>query len=191
MKCKRLIGQKINKILRCFCADITATACAKITGVNRNTVNSLYSDFRHRIMLLVLAETRTGSGEFELDESYFGVRRMRGNEGRPAKLRSSGSSNAAERLSCASSLTARRLGNPFRRLGGLRRLDSQRLRPLPCLLQPERIRPRQKPCQRNRGRANFVCVEPRQAEARQVQRLLLGQIRGTVDGVRVEIQPPQ
>lgn len=84
MKYKRLSSQKFNKILRCFCTDITAIACTEIVGVKCNTVNSWYNDFRHKIMLQVLAETRTESGEFEVDESYFGARRVRGKCGRGA-----------------------------------------------------------------------------------------------------------
>ena len=61
-----------------------ATACAEIVGVKRNTVNSRYNDFRHKIMLQVLAETRSESGEFEVDESYFGPKRVRGKQGRGA-----------------------------------------------------------------------------------------------------------
>ncbi len=74
------------------CTDIpttVATACAEIVGVNRNTVNSWYNDFRHKIMLQVLAETRTESGEFEVDESYFGAHRVRGKRGRGAAGKSS------------------------------------------------------------------------------------------------------
>lgn len=84
MKYKILRAQKFNKLLRCFCTDITATACAEIVGVNRNTVNSWYNDFRHKIMLQVLEETRRESGEFEVDESYFGAKRVRGKRGRGA-----------------------------------------------------------------------------------------------------------
>ena len=47
MKYKRLSAQKHRQIIRCFCADITATACAEIVGVNRNTVNSWYNEFQH------------------------------------------------------------------------------------------------------------------------------------------------
>ena len=70
MKYKRLSSQKFNQILRCFCADITATACAEIVGVNRNTVNAWYNDFRHKILLTTLAETQSEYGVFEVDESY-------------------------------------------------------------------------------------------------------------------------
>ena len=55
MKYKRLSAQKHRQIIRCFCADITATACAEIVGVNRNTVNSWYNEFRHKILLVATA----------------------------------------------------------------------------------------------------------------------------------------
>ena len=84
MKYKRLSAQKHRQIIRCFCADITATACAEIVGVNRNTVNSWYNEFRHKILLAAIAETRAEGGEFEVDESYFGARRVRGKRGRGA-----------------------------------------------------------------------------------------------------------
>ena len=45
MKYKRLSSQKFNRILRCFCTDITATACAKIVGVNRNNGYDHYRVF--------------------------------------------------------------------------------------------------------------------------------------------------
>ena len=81
MKYKRLSAQKHRQIIRCFCADITATACAEIVGVNRNTVNSWYNEFRHKILLAAIAETRAEGGEFEVDESYIGARRVRGKRG--------------------------------------------------------------------------------------------------------------
>lgn len=31
---------KYRQIIRCFCADITATVCSEIVRVNRNTVNT-------------------------------------------------------------------------------------------------------------------------------------------------------
>ena len=41
-------------------------------------------------------------------------------------------------------------------------------------------------CKRNRELLEF-----RQAQTRQVQRLRFGQVRSTLDGVRVALQPPQ
>ena len=89
---------KHRQIIRCFCADITATACAEIVGVNRNTVNSWYNEFRHKILLAAIAETRAEGGEFEVDESYFGAPagcEGRGGAGRQERRRCSASSSEA------------------------------------------------------------------------------------------------
>ena len=84
MKYQRLSGQKRNKILRCFCLDVTALATAKIAGVNRNTVNAYFNDFREKILRHELADSGKETGVFELDESYFGAKRVRGKRGRGA-----------------------------------------------------------------------------------------------------------
>ena len=47
-------------------------------------MNSWYNEFRHKIFLAAIAETRAQCGEFEMDESYFGARRVRGKRGRRA-----------------------------------------------------------------------------------------------------------
>ena len=45
----RLSTTKINEIILCFVEDITATATAKIVGVNRNTVNRYFNIIREKI----------------------------------------------------------------------------------------------------------------------------------------------
>ena len=49
-----------------------------MAGVNRNTVNRWYMLFRKVIYVHRTAERRKLTGEVELDESYFGPRRIRG-----------------------------------------------------------------------------------------------------------------
>ena len=71
----RLTTTKINKIILCFVEDITATATAKIVGVNRNTVNRYFKLIRQKIFAESLKETEKEVGTFELDESYFGAKR--------------------------------------------------------------------------------------------------------------------
>jgi hypothetical protein len=51
---------------------------AKLAGVNRNTVNLYYNEARGNILQASLREAPAKEGEFELDESYFGARRVRG-----------------------------------------------------------------------------------------------------------------
>lgn len=69
----RLSKQKRRKILACFAADLSATQTANVLGVNRNTVNLWYRNFREQILeQLESSPTQKLSGEIELDESYFG-----------------------------------------------------------------------------------------------------------------------
>jgi transposase-like protein len=83
-KFNRLSPQKRNKIFLCFAEDLTATTTAKIVGVNRNTVNAYYQEIRNKILKRCMEESLVDGGEFELDESYFGAKRIRGKRGRGA-----------------------------------------------------------------------------------------------------------
>jgi transposase len=79
------LSEKIfRKILRLFCADLSATQIAKITGVSRNAINRLLAALRQRITALAETESDFTAGEIEIDESYFGPRRVRGKRGRGA-----------------------------------------------------------------------------------------------------------
>ena len=84
MERQRLTSTKLNKIILCFANDITATATANIVGVNRNTINAYFLMIRKRIFEQSLAESQAETGIFELDESYFGAKRIRGKRGRGA-----------------------------------------------------------------------------------------------------------
>jgi transposase-like protein len=84
MRYKRLSAKKVDLLLRCFCEDLTATATASILGVNRNTVNSYFRKIRERIFQQSLKESPLETDEFELDEPYFGAKRVRGKRRRGA-----------------------------------------------------------------------------------------------------------
>jgi transposase len=75
---KHLSDSKIAAIIRCFCEDVTATSTAAIVGTSRNTVNAYFHEFRQLIFHETLKESGLETGEFELDESYFGAKRIRG-----------------------------------------------------------------------------------------------------------------
>ena len=75
--------RKFREILRYFSEDETASKTAKYARVNRKTINRLFSKFSKRIVKLSLANT-PDLGEFEVDVSYFGARRVRGKRGRGA-----------------------------------------------------------------------------------------------------------
>lgn len=76
--------KKFREILRYFSKDFTAEQTADLTGISRVTINRLYELFRLRISEL-LGESGKLGGEVEVDESYFGARRVRGKRGRGAK----------------------------------------------------------------------------------------------------------
>lgn len=74
---------KFRQILRLFSLDIDATNIAKITRLNRNTINQHLHLIRERIVNLC-NQTSPFSGEIEIDELYFGARRIKGKRGRGA-----------------------------------------------------------------------------------------------------------
>ena len=53
---QRLTTTKLNRIFLCFSEDLTATATARITGVNRNTVNRYFTGIREKIVRHSIAE---------------------------------------------------------------------------------------------------------------------------------------
>ena len=74
---------KFRQLLKLFALDLTATQAVELTGLNRNTVNRLYSAMRRRIAEYS-RQISPVNGEIEVDESYFGPRRIRGKRGRGA-----------------------------------------------------------------------------------------------------------
>ena len=84
IKNSRISEKVFRKVVRMYCYDQNATMTARLTGLSRNTVNRLFKLFRLRILEISNAETRL-SGEVEIDESYFGPRRVRGKRGRGAR----------------------------------------------------------------------------------------------------------
>ena len=75
--------RKFRGILRCFSLDITATKTSELTGLSRPTANRIYKKLRERIVDICNHEFPL-SGEVEVDESYFGARRIKGRRGRGA-----------------------------------------------------------------------------------------------------------
>lgn len=73
---------KIKKIVKHFCLDINASKAAPLVGVNRNTINDWYHHFRVAIYAHQHKEFEKIIGEAEVDESYFGARRVRGYHGK-------------------------------------------------------------------------------------------------------------
>ena len=75
--------KKFREFLRFFSLDLTASQLAQITGLNRNTINRLLQLIRRRMAEICQHQAQL-EGIVELDESYFGKKRVRGKRGRGA-----------------------------------------------------------------------------------------------------------
>jgi hypothetical protein len=80
----RISRAKFRQIVKLFALDLTATQVTALTGLNRNTVNRYLTLIRQAVAAHCERESPF-SGEVELDESYFGARRVRGKRGRGAR----------------------------------------------------------------------------------------------------------
>lgn len=78
----KISDYKVRKIIKHFCLDITADKTASLTGMNRNTINHWFSVFRRAIYARQHQEFEHIFGEAEVDESYFGAKRVRGFRGK-------------------------------------------------------------------------------------------------------------
>ena len=63
---------------------VPALTSAGLTGLSVQATQRLYDKLRLRILELAVEEARPFAGEVEVDESYFGARRVRGKRGRGA-----------------------------------------------------------------------------------------------------------
>ena len=79
----KISDKKFHQILRSFALDLTATQIALLTHLNRNTVNR-YLTFIRQAVARFCEQESPFSGDIELDESYFGAKRVRGRRGRGA-----------------------------------------------------------------------------------------------------------
>lgn len=82
-KFSKISEVKFRQIVRLFALDLTACDTARLTGVSVRSVNTIYLKLRSRLVLLC-QEANPASGTFEVDESYFGARRVPGKRGRGA-----------------------------------------------------------------------------------------------------------
>jgi transposase len=82
----RITEAQTRRLLKLFALDLDALRIAELASLNRNTVNRILMLLRIRIAELSEEESWLG-GEVEVDESYFGPRRVRGKPGRGARLK--------------------------------------------------------------------------------------------------------
>lgn len=75
--------RKFREILKYFSENETASKTARYSGVNRNIINRFFKIMRKRIVEISVA-SKPELGKFEVDESYFGARRVSGKRDRGA-----------------------------------------------------------------------------------------------------------
>jgi len=79
----RVSEAKFRELVKFFSLDLDAQQIAILTHLNRNTVNRYLKLIRKRIAEFCESKTPF-KGEVEVDESYFGAKRVRGKRGRGA-----------------------------------------------------------------------------------------------------------
>jgi|SRR6476469_6659879 len=82
IKWSKLSNYQLKKIIQCFCLDIDATKTSLLLGFNRKTINRYFLIFRQAIFWYQCLEFEKLLGKVELDESYFGAKRLRGYHGK-------------------------------------------------------------------------------------------------------------
>jgi transposase-like protein len=83
-RCSKISERKFLRVLRHFALDLTASRTAQLTGLTRKSVNVIFLKIRERIAEECERASPFSSCEVEVDESYFGARRVRGKRGRGA-----------------------------------------------------------------------------------------------------------
>ena len=84
LKGTRISERKFREVLRYFAHDLPVLTAAKLCGLNYRTTHRLCALLRQRVVAQAVPESPPLGGAVEIDESYFGPRRVRGKRGRGA-----------------------------------------------------------------------------------------------------------
>jgi len=82
-KRSKITEAKCRQLLRYFSMDFTATDTAQLTGLSRRSVTDIYQKIRVKITEWSVEQSPI-QGIIEVDESYFGAKRIPGKRGRGA-----------------------------------------------------------------------------------------------------------
>ena len=83
IKRSRITEAKFRQLIKLFAHDLDAQTIASLSNLNRNTVNRYLNLIRKRIAEFCEIQSPL-KGEIEVDESYFGGKRIKGKRGRGA-----------------------------------------------------------------------------------------------------------
>lgn len=82
-KSSKINESKFRQIIRYFSLDFSASDTARLTGISVRSINTIYIKLRYRLAQECEKHAELG-GQIEVDESYFGPKRIRGKRGRGA-----------------------------------------------------------------------------------------------------------
>ncbi len=80
----KISERKTRQISKYFALDLTAQKTALLTNLTRKSVNQIYLKIRNRVAEEAERASPFSACQIEVDESYFGARRVRGKRGRGA-----------------------------------------------------------------------------------------------------------
>lgn len=80
----KISERKTRQIIKYFALDLTANKTARLTALAHQSVNRIYLKIRNRVAEECRRASPFASCQIEVDESYFGARRVRGKRGRGA-----------------------------------------------------------------------------------------------------------
>mgnify|MGYP001584205214 CR=1 FL=1 len=81
----RISEKKFRQIIKLFSEDLSATQISHLTELSRQSINKYLMAIRLRFVELSKLQSAPLVGQIEVDESYFGARRVKGRRGRGAK----------------------------------------------------------------------------------------------------------
>jgi transposase len=80
----KISERKMRQIIKYFALDLTANKTAQLCDLTHQSVNRIYLKIRQRVAEEAERASPFSNCEIEVDESYFGARRVRGKRGRGA-----------------------------------------------------------------------------------------------------------
>ena len=79
----RIAEKTFRRIIRYFALDFTASDTVRLTGISVRSINPIYIKLRQRLAA-ECEQHSAQAGQVEVDEAYFGPKRIRGKRGRGA-----------------------------------------------------------------------------------------------------------
>ena len=80
----KISEEKFRLVLKLWCENLTIETTCRLSNLSKGTVYLLYLKIQKPVIELALEESNWHGDQLEIDESYFGPKRVRGKRGRGA-----------------------------------------------------------------------------------------------------------